>query len=122
MADAIKPALTPEEWAAERIKWPNGPTEYAVGRYTDRQNGMVNVLFVEHPDGGKGAGSGVPRDRELGMAALCLHGHPQGFTRADVALIRSRFDLSDDQWRTDEESAAASLAARIEALLPPEGA
>lgn len=98
MADAIKPALTPEEWAEfgrSPDGWPKLP------RYAHADDGPWLMACANHafPDG-----------------------HPNKLTRADVALIRSRFDLSDDQWRTDEESAAASLAARIEALLPPEGA
>jgi hypothetical protein len=55
------------------------------------------------------------------LAALALHGQPFGFTREDVALLR---DEAESEWNGDEMPTGRrllALAARIEALLPPEG-
>ena len=52
-----------------------------------------------------------------GVAALCLHGQPFGFTRGDVLLCRGNLEHPDSHeiW-----TKLADLADRIEALLPPE--
>jgi hypothetical protein len=65
------------------------------------------------------------------LAALALHGQPFGFTRGDVKALRFLAELwvedegpAGEGWRSTEllnaQSLAQSLAARIEALLPPE--
>lgn len=58
------------------------------------------------------------------IAALALHGQPFGFTREDVENIRevcfivsAEFDNGSE--RDSRSKALLSLAARIEALLPP---
>lgn len=97
MAEAISPALTPEEWAKQR------PFLY------------------------------VTAEKRHEVAAVCLHGQPFGFTREDVAFLRTmarEFSLQhaiincsclickrNRAWGPE----ATALAARIEALLPPEG-
>lgn len=61
-----------------------------------------------------------------GLAAACLYGQPFGFTRQDVEALRllgsSRlFQALGDTGMTTE-AFCSSLADRIEALLPEEGA
>lgn len=105
----IKPALRPDEWAMPSDKF-SGP----IPGFIDWEDGTVDV---------QGGAAGIKGERFRHMlAALALHGQPFGFTREDLATIRKGFDLSDDQWRSETEAAAASLYARIEALLPPESA
>lgn len=67
------------------------------------------------------------------VAAAALYGEPFGLTREDVALIReAALEVFENEYAVhndpdgDRASSAkqvrfASLAARIEALLPPEG-
>lgn len=114
MSDEIRNALTAEEWTERRV----------------RGNGFVLATGV---DGGCVAFHGLSSthrevlpylldEREAhALAALCLFSQPFGFTRDDVKLLQRVFDMSNDEWRTDDEEKGASLAARIAALLPPEG-
>lgn len=95
----IKPAMTPEEWAAHSDEGP-------VDGYIDWDAGVVDVNnhYVQEPE----------RFRHA-LAALALHGQPFGFTWADVDLLM-RVSDSDDFWgdrRYDD------LADRIASLLPP---
>ena len=75
-------------------------------------------------------------DERRKIAALALHGMPFGFTREHLAALRSlaESDLYDraandgdgriDEWCSDkrerEKAMLREVAARIEALLPPE--
>lgn len=94
MTDDIRPALTPEEWEAfgrSPDGWPKLP------RYAHADDGPWLMACANHalPDG-----------------------HPNKFTREDVKALRvvqMQFSMADDEWKVLE-----SLAARIEALLPPE--
>lgn len=97
MSEKVEPALTPEEWAyaVERWRLDDGPSRYVSG--DDRCY----------------AGCRIPESDYHATAALCLHGQPFGFTRADVESVRY---VSD--W-LDRPNPLRDLADRIEALLPP---
>jgi hypothetical protein len=71
----------------------------------------------------------LPPEGRHGLAARCLHGQPFGFTREDVVRCRraahaaeGRHDQSGEWADYEDMEAWASLADRIEALLPPEDA
>lgn len=104
MAQAeIKPALTPEKWASIMTKeWP------------------IHVDFARF------VGGANPH----ALAAVCLYKRPGGFTRLDVdrhreqAEFRLRLAIEDPLYANAHEEYAdwhESMAARIEALLPPNG-
>lgn len=62
-------------------------------------------------------------DKHL-VAALCLHGQPFGFTWEDVEGLRSVAAYLAHMKATDgviDADGVLSIAARIEALLPPKG-
>lgn len=112
MADPeITAALTPEEWEC------GGPNE-APGIVRDVHAGLLYWGVRITAQSSDEAEIQSPRDRHA-VAALCLHGQPFGFTQADINLICRRFDISDDAWRSEDEELAASLVARVAALLPP---
>lgn len=84
--------------------------------------------------GGKGGPMAVlDREEEHALAALCLYGQPFGFSREDVDLVTGEIirvqmtiqavggparatDELNERWER-----MSSLAARIAALLPPDG-
>lgn len=115
MTDKLKPALTAEEWrrlnksSIERLAWGNP--------------GRTDPDFCGTPDPFRFADGGgeysdslyVRPERRHTLAALALHGQPFGFTREDVEALRN---LVADLHPNSEPF--HSLAARIEALLPPE--
>ncbi len=122
----IEPALTPEEWAAKWI------TIQAKG-YDSARNGAAEIKWgengfylTEHEHDRYGVFD-EPRMLHK-VAAIALHGQPFGFTREDVALIRMESeairDAQSDEYRNqeaiDRAAKLASLADRIESLLPPE--
>lgn len=100
MTESIRPALTPEEWARQVSTGPDGSVEIVVDF-----GGLVGPHRVVDD----------PKARHA-LAALSLHGQPFGFTREDVAMLRS---LASDAG-LQAEPVILHLAARIEALLPPE--
>ena len=118
MTDKIAPALTPEEWGGDLIDVIGG-----FGGHVSWGQGIVDIRSTLPPE----------RFRHA-LAALALHGQPFGFTREDVGVLREDAAL----WATradfyglltvahqacmTEYRKRVSLAARIEALLPPEGA
>ena len=87
----IKPALTPEEWA-----------EVTASSYPGHQH-----IY------------GAPDDEPYRMAALCLYGQEFGFTVEDVEGLRIMMQREGP--RVHMYGSVATLADRIEALLPPEG-
>lgn len=133
--EAIKPALTPEEWAPpEKDGWEaTGPRclddagDFWIegGEVWRRSEGLEELVRNRH-----------------GLAALCLCGQPFGFTREDVEAIEAEaqgllraalwcpegysVDNPIDAMSNAEFRAKAarlqSLASRIAALLPPEDA
>lgn len=88
----IEPALTAKEWA----RW-----------------------SLDDTDAGSPSGFGEPEKRHM-LAALCLDGHPFGFSREDVELLRVTIEVAEDVTRdVPSGDRLRSLADRIEALLPP---
>lgn len=117
----IAPALTPEEW--------KGGYYYSDDLRLNRKNAGIggqprlNVEVLSHPLGG------VTNDqRDLhALAALCLYGQPFGFNAIDVEFLNERADAAEAYGRdlmNDRAMESAekfrALAARIEALLPPD--
>lgn len=104
MSDKIEPALTPEEWADEKM-WNASPDPEMIGHGEEGPKGLHRI------------------------AARALHGQPFGFTRDDVDRLRKAHPFTMTfpdgtevagvqlDWVTAEQ--VADLADRIEALLPP---
>jgi hypothetical protein len=112
MPDEIKPALTAEEWADE-------PSQVLDG-WIDLELGTVDVCL-----GGPASTGDAARDRHA-LAALLLHRQDFGFTWADVKALEAvyRRVIADPRPLGDDAAAVEQmhdLAARIAALLPPEG-
>jgi hypothetical protein len=127
--DEIRPALTPEEWKALRWranKEVGGGPETAMDEVgCDVQRDSTNYLDFEWSDL-----KCDPRELRHALAALALHGQPFGFTRQDVQMLLARAgDVEAEERDLSPLSPIASevapayrnLAARIAALLPPEG-
>ena len=115
MPDEIQPPMTEEEWRTPGIEWMVNGRRCSAECYTDRQGGMVNVLFVES---GRSAVTGRQRHA---LAALCLHGQTFGFTVYDIARLRDAAKrLGESGHWPDEISGLLSIADRIAKLLPPE--
>lgn len=112
MSDDVKPALTAEEWAKDRFETA-GTDSYDLSAW--RESGTYH-LSAAH------CGCEISAEHYHKLAALALHGQPFGFTREDVAAIYRALE-SHELFRytmQDEADALESLAARIEAMLPPE--
>lgn len=129
MAKTHPPALTPEQWEARDVRQPardldawakqRGPeareddaTEY-VAKLGLAASGAVIVMNRAHDR------VLVPPPARPVLAALALDGQPFGFTRDDVATVRR---AAEHGATTADAEALRDLAARLEALLPPEGA
>lgn len=115
------PALTPDEWNAGRYV-SEDVTVSLRGAALDGSP-RIDVQVRAFP-----IGSGVmgePRDCHA-LAACALYGQPFGFTRADVEACAFFGEIT--LWNSSESievpadivKRLASLADRIEALLPPE--
>ncbi len=122
----VQPALTAEEWAAQdrRIGFHFG---------VHRLGGAVH-LFVEDESYAYNNGTECSAADLHALAALALHGQEFGFTRRDVAnelMTAARLEAEAECCRgtvLDDDKVSPlfaravrhrSLAARIEALLPP---
>jgi len=94
----MKPALTPEEWRLTLL-WAKGKLP----------GGKVRGMCVLD----------LPPEHQHGAAALALHGQPFGFAQMDVSGLRevAKFLRLAGHLGT---AMVEDLAARIEALLPPE--
>ncbi len=92
MSDKIAPALTPEEWR-QALRYGVDTSKVETGPFS---------WWEQHQ-----------------IATLALFGQPFGFTREDVATFRYVLGPSGP-WSTGPFEWLESLAARIEALLPPE--
>ena len=112
----VKPALTAEEWEEGRM----GDDRALV--VTDTQARWDFNLALRN--GGEAIvtyaddfyyGSAFQGEERHGLAALCLHNQPFGFTREDVEMLLEPSLSPEGQMEERED-----LARRIEALLPPE--
>ena len=127
MSDRIGPALTPEEWAKRRKDV--GPEHVSLAPLEPGLDPWGEP-WPDDPDPileiGDGGDTGSAQKPEIfhAIAALCLRGQPFGFTRDDVALIRELraplMSLKESDRGSSLARGLASLADRIEALLPPE--
>lgn len=105
MSATIAPALPPDVW--ERIL--AAPPEITIESSTQGESD-VSVIPVTRPH------------QRHAMAAIALYGQPFGFTREDVRFLREDAEthrMEPEDWHADVPI-LLSLAARIEALLPPE--
>lgn len=108
----IAPALTAEEWAVRIASdgWRGAIVDF--GRCACGSRMLANLLDP----------SLLPQSRHQ-LAALALHGQPFGFTREDVVFLRR---VAEDEYTATgarllpHGERLLALAARIEALLPPE--
>ena len=114
----IKPALTAEEWEFMKYEYDDS-TEVLGGGWCEREHGRANeaVFLLE---GGLFYRAGATH----GVAAYLLHGQPFGFTREDVVNHREAAAACVTRGQTIGPGSLhdwhASMADRIEALLPPE--
>lgn len=106
----VKSALTPDEWAEDKVGWTG--TLMMMGGY----------VWLVHPNG---------TSTQIGIrekvAALCLYGQEFGFTREDVVSLQEALDLIyevDMERGLPREGVVLSdlhiIIDRLEALLPPE--
>jgi len=101
----MKPALTKEEWEEKETHRQDG---YAGARLVEKEDeSCVETGYRDFYYGDAYVGQ-----ERHGLAALCLHNQPFGFTREDVKLLRAFANLCTSDFR--------NLADRISALLPPE--
>ncbi len=125
MSDQIPPALTPEQWEARDYRqvareidsWAkkeegqsaDDSTEY-VAKLGLNENGCVIVMNRAHDR------VLVPPPARAALAAFALAEQPFGFTREDAAALRS---AAEGDRNTGITESLRSLAARLQALLPP---
>lgn len=125
MTDKIEPALDPEEWAQGRYEFVLCPGLVV----KDDGDGLE---FIRRDNAGE-----IIKDKILyggdydfkALAAMALHfgekrrdgREPFGFVRADAKVLRDILDGDTWDFTEDEKVRIGTLAARIEALLPPEG-
>jgi hypothetical protein len=122
MSDHVHPALTPEQWEArdyrqaarELDSWAkqgqrqpsDDPTEY-VAELGLTENGSVIVMNRAHDR------VLVPPPARAALAAFALAEQPFGFSQADVEALRAAAETAQNA------GFLRSLAARLQALLPP---
>lgn len=104
----MHPALTPEQWSAEGFTWQANGDVWRFEIVTDRQNRIVNRLFITR----NGNGPALDDGARTALGALCLAGH---FTHADLEAIDCLLE-----WPCTMRDEMVALRARIAALLPPE--
>lgn len=105
-----EPALTPEEWGRKAL--------YAKGEGREHEFWDDGWVEVQAYNGEHHMADLSPRRH--GIAALCLHGQPFGFTREDVKLLREGIVHEQAEYLPVEATRISDLADRIEALLPPD--
>ena len=112
----MKPALTPDEWG--RVTAPGvrrGMSVLSVSRVvSDTGRTGIDVFTIGHDN--PHIVSGFVGGTRHAIAALALHGQPFGFTREDISELYKWAKLDGDH----PFGKLDNLAARIEALLPPE--
>jgi len=128
MPDEIPPALTPEQWEArdyrqaahELDSWAkkaerpadDDSTEY-VAKLGLSENGCVIVMNRSHDR------VSVPPPARAALAAFALAEQPFGFSQADIKALRATAEAGQN---AGIARTLRSLAARLQALLPPETA
>jgi hypothetical protein len=128
MPDQVPPALTPEQWEArdyrqaarELDSWAKqagrksaeDSTEY-VAKLGLNENGSAIVMNRAHDR------VLVPPPARAALAAFALAEQPFGFNQTDVGVLRAAADASQD---SGIATSLRSLAARLQALLPPPNA
>lgn len=123
----IPPALTPREWGRMEVEFGDDGWASLEGLVrceggTASEAVLSGGMYVG-TYGEDGLASGGVNVRRHALAALALHGQPFGFTREDIQHLRWAADLRDRVGVRDAGWTAGvlrNLAARIEALLPPE--
>ncbi len=125
MSEAANSALTPEQWEAH-FTFPEGgyfsDQMVRLGKGEDSV-GVPLLLWDEIAVTYDSAVCAVriPASERHATAALALHGQPFGFTRKHWAAIVDLVGLQDPDGTEDLLNTCREAAARIEALLPPEG-
>jgi hypothetical protein len=123
MAEGPPPVLTREQWEArdyrqtarELDSWAKGQhteedsTEY-VAKLGLNENGSVIVMNRSHDK------VLVPPPARSALAAFALAEQPFGFTQADIAAVRGAAESAPNGGMA---RTLRSLAARLQALLPP---
>lgn len=123
--ETVRPALTELQWADL-----NGPCLfYGVERstggcfvYLDGEGIGISLAVTAETSYPSDAPAPIeiPEGDRHGLAALALHGKPFGFTREDVTLLATVVTAVGGIASVADP--LRSLAERIAALLPPEGA
>lgn len=130
MSDKIEPALTAEEWANSHVE--RHRSEGLDDYYRPLPVARIDKDGLHlHYRGSAGVTLSEPESRHA-AAALALHGQPFGFTREDLELVLLARDAGrvtvDDGYPVyvgrpltfGEQNRLRDVAAKIEALLPPE--
>ncbi len=128
MSDEVPPALTPEQWEArdyrqaarELDSWAkqaephsaDDSTEY-VAKLGLSENACVIVMNRAHDR------VLVPPPARAALAAFALAEQPFGFSQTDVVALRAAAEAGQD---ASIATSLRSLAARLQALLPPPNA
>jgi hypothetical protein len=115
--ETITPALTPGEWEAHSM---NRSGRVGIFATPGSHVSVVDEIGAE--------GVGIPARDCHALAALCLHGQPFGFTRDMAGAIGALIEIVSGQRPAtvaelrEHVLNADAAAARITALLPPDGA
>jgi hypothetical protein len=125
MPDTFAPALTPEQWESRdyrqaareldswakkaELKSADDSTEYVAKLGLD-ESGSVIVMNRAHDR------VLVPPPARAALAAFALAEQPFGFRQSDVEALRAAAEASQD---SGIAMSLRSLAARLQALLPP---
>jgi hypothetical protein len=123
MAEGSPPVLTPEQWEAGDYRQPARELDsWAKGQHTEEdateyvaklglnENGSVIVMNRSHDK------VLVPPPARASLAAFALAQQPFGFNQSDVAALRAGAEAVQD---AGIAATLQSLAARLQALLPP---
>lgn len=122
MPDEIRPALSAEEWARERVESTTNADTVSLIR---SEHGRVN--FVAHgTNGWRGEPNtiGLVMGTRMPLAIMALANaalsddSPHKITRADVDMLESSAENDHDAYVN--RGAMNQLAAKLAALLPPE--
>jgi hypothetical protein len=85
---------------------------------------LTGGTIISGANGGLRVHGGVIRaDDRAAVAAILLHGHPNGFTWDDVQALRDACDAYEPtEWTAKERASLAAIrlvAAKVVRLLPP---